>query len=112
MSQWIAEAHVILVRPDGRRTPGRIAVGLPVVREQDCACEVVIDGLEPPRNIYGHDTLQALLLALRFIGMRLDDVCARGLRIELDGGDGPPGTDVLAAYFGPLLAPPGSSSRV
>jgi hypothetical protein len=109
MSQWIAEEKVVFVQPNGARVAGRIAVAAPVVREQDCACEVVMEGLERSHTIYGDSTLQALLLGVRFLGARLHDHLSRGLRVELDGEDEPGDseadvdTNVIAVLFGPLL---------
>ena len=106
MAQWIAEEKVVFVQPNGTRIAGRIAVAAPVVREQDCACEVVMEGLERSHTIFGDSTLQALLLGVRFLGMRLHDHQSRGLRIELDAAhDGPDegSEDVIAVLFGPLL---------
>lgn len=64
MTQWIAEEKVVFVHPDGKRVVGRIAVAAPIVREQDCACEVVLEGLERSYTIFGDTTLQALLLGV------------------------------------------------
>jgi hypothetical protein len=109
MSQWIAEENVVFVQADGARIAGRIAVAAPVVRAQDCACEVVMEGLERSHTIFGDSTLQALLLGVRFLGMRLHDHLSRGLKVEL-GGDGSADAsdedsagDVIAVLFGPLL---------
>lgn len=109
MTQWIAEERVVIVQRDGTRVAGRIAVGAPIVRDRDCACEIVVEGLEPARTICGDSTLQALLLAIRFLGMRLHDQRSKGVRFELEGDQVPdPGApdadvDVVALLFGPLL---------
>ena len=109
MSQWIAEERVVFVQPNGTRVAGRIAVAAPVVREQDCACEVVMEGLERSHTIFGDSTLQALLLGVRFLGMRLHDQMSRGLKVELAGdasdedADESSAEDVIAVLFGPLL---------
>ena len=118
MAQWIAEEKVVFVQADGTRIDGRIAVAAPVVGAQDCACEVVMEGLERSHTIFGDSTLQALLLGVRFLGMRLHDHVSRGLRVELEGGDGPDDDakgggdeheDVIAVLFGPLLRAAGTS---
>jgi len=105
MTQWVAEAKVVFVQPDGSRVAGRIAVAAPVVREADCACEVAMEGLERSFVIYGDSTLQALLLGVRFLGHRLHDHRSRGVRIEMDGDDDDAvdRDDVVEALFGPLL---------
>ncbi|MGE0872345.1 MAG: hypothetical protein AB7P03_27565 [Kofleriaceae bacterium] len=102
----------------GTRIAGRIAVAAPVVRAQDCACEVVMEGLERSYMIFGDSTLQALLLGVRFLGARLHDHLSRGLRVELEGGDGEDDdaaddgdkdVNVIAVLFGPLLRAAGTS---
>ena len=120
MSQWIAEEKVVFVKADGARIAGRIAVAAPVVREQDCACEVVTEGLERSYTIFGDSTLQALLLGVRFLGARLHDHLSRGLRVELEGGedgdddathDGDKDVNVIAVLFGPLLRAAGTPDQ-
>lgn len=117
MSQWIAEEKVVFVHANGTRVVGRIAVAAPVVRDQDCACEVVMEGLERSHTIFADSTLQALLLGVRFLGARLHDHLSRGLRIELEGGegsnddaadDGDKDVNVIAVLFGPLLRAAGT----
>jgi hypothetical protein len=120
MSQWIAEENVVFVHADGTRIHGRIAVAAPVVRDQDCACEVVLEGLERSYTIFGDSTLQALLLGVRFLGARLHDHLSRGLHVELaedpaegdskesDGDDDDNDADVIAVLFGPLLRTAGA----
>lgn len=108
MSQWIAEEKVVFVQANGTRITGRIAVAAPVVRDQDCACEVVMEGLERSHTIFGDSTLQALLLGVRFLGMRLHDHQSRGLKVELEDSQEQPeesdaNADVLTVLFGPLL---------
>ena len=109
---------MVFVLASGERIVGRIAVAAPVESELGCACDVVLEGLERGTTIYGATTLQALLLGVRFLGMRLHDHRSRGLRVELvddaaddvaddgaradDTGDG----DVVATLFGPLLRGP------
>lgn len=102
---WIAEERVIFVHPDGRRSPGRIAVGLPVqVDPAESTCPIALDGFHTiPRPIHGGSNLQALMLAVRFLGMRIHDFLSKGGRV-LDPDDD---TDMqLQAFFGRLLADP------
>jgi hypothetical protein len=107
--EWIAETNVVFVYPDGKRVPGRIAIAAPVRRDRDCACAIALDGMQPMKGpIYGEDTLQALLLAARFMGMTLHDFLDRGGRVLHPAED----TDVpLDAYFGALHAPPRPPGR-
>lgn len=108
---WIAEEQVVFVQPNGNRTEGRIAVGRPFQGPENASCPIALDGLESCRPIHGETTLQAMLLGIRFLGMRLHDFLSRGGRV-LYPGDQPDG-DVeveLEALFGPLLRDPGSAS--
>jgi hypothetical protein len=102
---WIAELPVVFVHANGRREDGRIAVGLPfVVDEHQKSCAVALDGMDRGGVISGGDTLQALLLAVRFLAMRLHDFTSKGGRVLYrgDAGDEVP----LDAFFGALLAHP------
>jgi len=105
------------VHPSGERIDGVIGIGMPFPGPPNATCTYSLDGMylhnEPSRNIHGEDTLQALLLAVRFVGYQLQNFRSKGGRIvfraaELvdpaaspeDGGD----IDVpLEATFGPLL---------
>lgn len=101
---WIAERTVVFVDPGGKRTPGRIAVGHPRrISEVEASCPIALDGLQRMRPISGDDPLQAMLLAIRFLGMRLQDHLARGYRVvDPDEDEDVP----LEAYFGALLRDP------
>jgi hypothetical protein len=111
-SEWIAEEQVVFVFPNGTRRDGRIAIGLPVRDHHDARCPVALDGLQQCGPIFGASTAQALLLAIRFLGVRLHDFLSRGGRvvypegvIEQEGGRGD--VDIpLGALFGPLLCAP------
>lgn len=99
---WIAEEKVVFVHPDGRRTVGRIAVGVPEqVGPDEASCPIALDGLERTRPIHGGSKLQALLLAIRFLGMRLHDFLSKGGRVfyPVEDVDVP----LEAAFFGPML---------
>jgi hypothetical protein len=101
---WIAQENVVFVDVDGRRSSGRIAVGRPEqVSAVEATCTVALDGLERTWPIRGTSTLQALLLATRFLGMRLHDFISKGGRVVYPDGD----DDVtLEALFGALLRAP------
>jgi hypothetical protein len=103
MTTWIAEEHVVLVAPDGRRTSGRIAVGLPVQLDAtEATCDIVLDGWTRPLAVHGASPLQALLLAVQMLGMTLHDFVAKGGRVlSADDQSQVP----LEAFFGPLLRP-------
>ena len=105
---WIAELRVVIVHPDGRRAPGHIAVGQPYTLggadpagSYESHCPVQFDGIHSRVHpIIGGGTLQALLLAVQFLGTMLHDFISRGGRV-LDPEDD---SDVpLAALFGPML---------
>lgn len=91
--QWIATKDVVFVQPDGTRLPGSIRVSLPEAAfEQDAQCSYCIEPLVKSKAIYGVDTLQALLLALRMCGLELALFEKRGGRIEYPpDADGHPG---------------------
>lgn len=91
----------MFVHPDGRREAGRIAVGVPEqIDTNEARCPISLDGFERARPIHGGSTLQALLLAIRFLGMRLHDFTSKGGRVvDPDEGEDVP----LEALFGSLL---------
>ena len=99
---WIAEESVVFVHPDGTRQAGRIAVGLPVdVSGAEATCAMALDGLHSQlRPAHGASNLQALTLALRFVGTQLHHFVSRGGRVlhRSEEFDLP-----LEAYLGPLL---------
>jgi hypothetical protein len=98
---WIAEQPVVFLYGDSRRS-GRIAIGLPVqINPTEARCSVLLDGLDVhPIGIVGMSSLQALLLSVRFLGMRLHDFLSKGGRV-LDPGDG--SETALDGLFGPML---------
>lgn len=99
---WIAEERVVFVYPSGQRRPGRIAVGLPVqVDALEARCAVALEGIDPqPISIGGSSTLQALLLAAQFLGVRLHDFVAHDGRVRYPRSK----SEVsLPALFGPML---------
>jgi hypothetical protein len=108
-STWIAEEQVIWLHADNNRVPGRIAVGLPVqITEDEAHCMVALDGLDHLSfPMLGSSPLQALLLAVRHLGMRVHDFLSKGGRV-LNLDDTNFGIEHL---FGPLLRhPPAAQS--
>jgi hypothetical protein len=78
----------------GKRVPGRIAIGTPGLTpdrdDGEAICPVALDGLQPGvTQVHGVDTLQAMLLALCYIGRRLRDSAADGVRVVLPDDDDP-----------------------
>jgi len=99
---WIAEERVLFVHADGRRSNGRIAVGLPTrMPTGEAACPIALDGLERLPPISGESELQALCLALGLLGMRLHDFVSRGGRVLEASGEHE--ELPLAAVLGPLF---------
>ena len=110
---WLVEHPVTWVLPSGEQRSGRIAVGVPELVPGgggDATCAFALDGLETGRGpLRGHGALQALLLALQFIGLMLHDYLARGYRV-LDPDqtyDPDLATAGLISVFGPLIRAPG-----
>jgi hypothetical protein len=98
---WIAELQVTWVLASGERRNGRIAIGMPVVvADNEASCAYALDGLEYVAGpMRGAHTMQALCMALRFVGLKLHTFLARGGRVLGDDGDDAGLEDV----FGPLL---------
>jgi hypothetical protein len=101
---WIAEEHVIFQHSDGRRVPGRIAVGCPRpgYAENKPWCKASLEGLDDRDEwrVHGETPLQALYLAMSSMGGKLHSFLADGGRVLNSDGDGEVSLD---AYFGPLL---------
>ena len=85
-----------------------IGIGTPFPGPPNATCTFSLDGMylhrEPSRQLAGEDTLQALLLVVRFVGMQLQHFRDHGGRIVYRGGGDGDDTDVpVEATFGPLL---------
>jgi hypothetical protein len=80
---WVADEQVIFVHPNGRRSPGRIAIGIPVRHgEYEVRCAVSLDGLETIGiKACGSSPMQALMLGLQLLGYRLHDFVSRGGKV-------------------------------
>jgi len=83
MRSTTALTELICIRPRGMRIAVTVAIGHPYPRsEGDWGCAVAISGLdEGLKTIHGHDSLQALCLALTFVRSRLTAFVADGGRI-------------------------------
>ena len=99
---WIAEMAVVFVDEHGKRTPGRIAIGMPQPGDRDWRCAAALDGwFTSVGPILGGSPMQALVLALRFLGAMLHEWLAGGGRVLTEDG-----TDArVDVVFGPLLRP-------
>ena len=108
--QPIAELRLSGVRADGRVVPIIAAVGQPYQGEHHWLCPVSLVGIDDRlADIGGEDSLQALCLGLRLLGLRLADFVAKGGRLFVEeGGPDEPDSDFpLEAYFGPWNGPTG-----
>lgn len=101
MAETVAELEIVLVHPDGTPTPGAIRIGRPTaVSDCESHCKVELPGLyDDVRPIIGSDTLQALLLAVRFVAQVLAQFIDDGGQVLATDGSPVP----LNAYFGGLL---------
>jgi hypothetical protein len=117
VSAWIAEQEVTFVHPGGKRIDGVIGIGMPFPGPPNASCTYSLEGLYAPgeaaRPISGEDTLQALLLTVRFMGNQLQQFLSQGGRVVFRS-EGPIESDATAddggdidfpleMYFGPLL---------
>lgn len=99
----VSEIELVFER-DGQRAQGFIRIGQPfVVDDLEARCEVEASApgvLRLHQTFSGNDTLQALLLAVRFLATMLAHHRGKGLRLlDLDGEEWP-----FDAYFGPFAA--------
>lgn len=99
-ARWIAEQEVALLGLDKKRLLCKILIGTPIsISEGEARCPVSIVGLDSQVfEISGSSTLQALLLAIRFLEMRLRDLASRGWSVQGRSGGAP----LLAEVFGAL----------
>jgi hypothetical protein len=102
--EWIVDEPVIFVHQNGRRTPGRIAVGMPRwIDDFEARCAVALDGLEEIGiPACGSSPLQALVLGLQHLGYRLHDFQSRGGRVVYPDDNE---SMAIEAIFGALLRP-------
>jgi hypothetical protein len=98
----IATLHLIQVNPGGKRTLVRVEIGEPRYDERGSwVCPVLITSIdEEVREIHGEDSLQALCLAVRFVGSMLGSVIERGCRLLYEGEGAEEADFPLNAYFG------------
>jgi hypothetical protein len=108
--QWIATSSVVFVQPDGTRVPGSIRISLPEPAfERAAQCFYNLDPVVAGRAIYGDNSLQALLLALRMCGVELALFERRGGRVEFPPDEtGSPGSrwDPSATFGAFFQVPP------
>jgi len=109
---WTAELPIVWI-VDGRRVPGRIAVGVPELvpdGDGEAICQVAIDGLQPVTRVRGDGAFHALMQGVRFLDIRLRDHVADGVRAVFPGDDDDHdperATESLLAMFRPLRPHP------
>jgi hypothetical protein len=77
----IAKSRLYGERRGIRRKAIQFAIGTPVADAHgDVSCTVHIGGIDPPRKIFGIDSLQALALSINFLGQRLESLQSSGWR--------------------------------
>jgi hypothetical protein len=111
--RWTAELPIVWIIND-RRVPGRVAIGVPELvpdGDGEAICGVALDGLQPVTPVHGEGEFHALMVAVRFLDVRLRDYVAQGVRVVFPGEvEGPdveePERDTasLLAMFRPLDA--------
>lgn len=107
MTAWITEELFDTVTPDGKREPGRIAIGLPYLKEGEGRCEVVIEPLlSGSYEAAGVGTLQALVAALLRVGAAVGSFLEHGGRIVEPGTDDDVAIDAVLGPLMPATPPP------
>ena len=106
---WTAELPIVWI-VDGRRVPGRVAIGVPALvpdGDGEAICPVALDGLQPITRVRGEGEFHALLQGVRFLDRRLRDYVADGVRAVFPDDDGDPesATESLLAMFRPWPDP-------
>jgi hypothetical protein len=107
--RWTAELPIVWIIND-RRVPGRVAIGVPELvsnGDGEAICPVALDGLQPVTPVHGEGEFHALMVAVRFLDLRLRDYVAQGVRAvfpdEVEEPDEPErDTASLLAMFKPL----------
>lgn len=104
---WTAELPIVWI-VNGRRMPGRVAVGVPELvpdGDGEAICPVALDGLQPVTRVRGAGVFHALMQGVRFLDLRIRHYVADGVRVVFpDDEDRDPdsATESLLAMFRPL----------
>jgi hypothetical protein len=103
---WTAELPIVWI-VDGRRVPGRVAIGMPELvpdGDGEAICAVALDGLQPVTPVHGDGEFHALMQGVRFLDLRIRDHVAKGVRVVFPGETEDPesATATLLAMFRPL----------
>jgi hypothetical protein len=108
---WIADQEVAWIFPGGERRPGRIAIGSPWLVPDgngEAKCAVSLDGLEDSCDpLSGDGTLEALIIAVRFVGWRMHVFMSQGGHVTRQiHGASESYPERFKDLFGSLLADP------
>ena len=99
MDDVIAEKRLSILYPDGTPVPVILRLGVPrAIRPDEAACAVQAEGLriwQGPKLLYGADTFQALLIAIRFLQKLLALEVERGAILREPEGTEPLGVPEL-----------------
>ena len=111
MDDLIAKTTTRAISPFGEEFLGTIGVGAPVQQKTgEYGCVVVLPPDYDSKMIFGADSLQSLLLALRFVAVRIDDLTTKGWKFLYPDSDD---TIPFGAYLEhPLHPSPGHLNRL
>src|SRR3954463_5864564 len=99
----IAWRRLICVRPTGESFPVTVKIGMPYEQDgRSSRCPVSIDPLHLHLpDIAGSDTLQAVELAMRLVGLLLTDVLEQGSKLYWADAEGRPHGEYNERVQGP-----------
>jgi hypothetical protein len=86
---WTAELDLVWI-VDGRRVPGRVAIGVPEFvpdGDGEAICQVALDGLQPVTRVHGDGAFHTLMQAVRFLHQRLRHYVTDGVRVVFPADD-------------------------
>ena len=110
---WLAEFPLTWVI-DGKRVPGLIAIGMPLLvpddsgeegeGEGEATCTIALDGLQPRTTVHGEGKFHALLMGFHFLDARIRGHVSQGVRAVFPGDveDPESATESLLAMFKPF----------
>ena len=83
MNNLVASCSCQVVKPDGTTFDFKLGVSSPIQQPTgEYGCDTFLPDNDQPRMIYGEDSLQSLLLALKFIADRINDLLSRKWKFE------------------------------
>ena len=79
----IVTLDLVEITAEGERLPIRIEIGRPQPNGlNDWACSIWVKSVDDEmRNVFGADSLQALILGLRLVGVHLGSILKQGSRL-------------------------------